>query len=376
MIIAITIALTVGYVAIVFLAFKVIKIKFGRVSIPAAALIGLFLMTLTTVSWKMSAPMSDQILLSRDILIISPDVQEKVSKVHVKSNDMVKKGDPLFEVRPDRFQDALDQATAALDAAKSTVSQLDADVVATQAAVKQQVDETAIAKAQLDTAEAVHKSNPAAISKLKLEEVRQTYRADQAGDKVQEAVLKQATFSLAAAKNSVDVAQAAYDLAKFNLERCTYTSTVDGQVINFQITEGTPAARLRLSSIGTVQDLSNTVVVAILPQNLLKNVKAGNVAEIAFKSRPGQIATGKVDVVVNYTGEGQFVPSLLLPIAANVGSEGYLAVRITLDDEDLARQLPLGAAGAVAIYTDSGKLLHVMSKISLRMKSWLNYAPM
>ena len=111
MIIAITIAITVGYVAIVFLAFKLIKIKVGRVSIPAAALIALFLMTLTTVSWKMSAPMSDQILLSREILIITPDVAEKVSKVYVKSNDMVKKGDPLFEVRPDRFQYALDQAS-------------------------------------------------------------------------------------------------------------------------------------------------------------------------------------------------------------------------------------------------------------------------
>ena len=139
MIIAITIAIAVGYVAIVFLAFKVIKIKFGRVSIPAAALIGLFLMTLTTVSWKMSAPMSDQILLSREILIISPDVQEKVSKVHVKSNDMVKKGDPLFEVRPDRFQDALDQASASLDAAKSTVSQLEAEIVAAEAAVATEV---------------------------------------------------------------------------------------------------------------------------------------------------------------------------------------------------------------------------------------------
>jgi multidrug resistance efflux pump len=370
------IALTVGYVAIVLLAFKVINIKVGRVSIPAAALIGLLLMTLITVSWKMSAPISGQILLSREILIVSPDVQEKVSKVHVKSNDMVKKGDPLFEVRPDRFQDAVDQASAELDATKSTVSQLEADVVGAEAAIKQAAAETATAKAQFDTAKALDKANLGAIAKLKLEEAQQNYLADQADDKVKEALLKQAQFSLAVGKNSVDVAQAGYDLAKFNLERCTYISTVDGQVLNFQITEGTPTARFRFTSIGTVQDLSNTVIVAIFKQNQLKNVKAGDVAEIAFKSRPGQIATGKVEVVVNYTGEGQFAPSLVLPIAADVGSQGYLAVRITLDDEDLAKQLPLGAAGAVAIYTDSGKLLHIMSKISLRMKGWMYYLPM
>jgi multidrug resistance efflux pump len=367
--------IAIGYVAIVYLAFKVIKIEVGRVSIAGAALIGVFLMTFILVSWKMSAPITDQILLRRKILIISPDLVEAVSKVHVQSNDMVKKGDPLFSIRPDRFQDALDQATAELDAAKSTVSQLKADIVATEAAVKQEVAETATAKAKLDTAEALQKSNPGAIAKLKLEEAEQTYRADQADDKVEEALLKQAQFSLASGNNSVDVAQSGYDMATFNLERCTYTSTVDGQVINFQITEGTPAARFRFTSIGTVQDLSDTAIMAIYPQNQLKHVKAGDVAEIAFKSRPGKIAMGKVDLVANYTGEGQFMTSLLVPIVADAGSKGYLAVRITLDDAELAKQLPLGAAGAVAVYTDSGKTWHIISKITVRIKGWMNYMP-
>ena len=151
---------------------------------------------------------------------------------------MVSKGDALFDVTPDRFQDAVDQASAELEAAKSTVSQMEADVIAAEAKIKQEAAETATAKAQLDTALALQRDDTGAVAKLKVEEAQQTYRADLAEDKVEEALLKQAQFSLAAAKKSVDVAQAGYDLAMFNLERCTYTSTVDGQVMNLPVNRG------------------------------------------------------------------------------------------------------------------------------------------
>lgn len=366
---------TIGYITIIYLAFKTIKIRFGPIAVPAAALIGIFLMAVTTVCWKMSAPISDQAFVRRPILIMSPDVVATVSKVLVQSNDLVEKGDPLFEIKPDRFQDALDQASAELEAAQSTVSQLQADVTAAEATVKQEAAETASAKAQLDTALSLSKADAAAIAKLKLEETQQAYRADQAEDKLIEAQLKQARFSLASAEKLVDVAQAAFDVANFNRENCTYKSTVDGQVINLQITEGTPTARYRFTSIGTIQDLSETAIIAIFPQNVLKNVQAGDAAEIAFKGQPGKIASGKVDLIANYTGEGQFMSSLLVPVVADIDSEGYLAVRIRLDDVDAARDLPLGAEGAVAIYTDSGKVFHPFSKIDLRLKSWMNYSP-
>ena len=100
---------------------------------------------------------------------------------------------------------------------------------------------------------------------------------------------------------------------------------------------------------GTFMDMSYTVVAAVFPQNMVKNVEPGYPVEIAFRSLPGQIINGKVDAVLAYTGVGQIEPSKQLPVAANVRSEGHLVVRITLDDEDVAKELPLGAAGTVAI---------------------------
>ena len=50
-------------------------------------------------------------------------------------------------------------------------------------------------------------------------------------------------------------------------------------------------------------------------------------------------------------------------------------VRISLDDDDLAKELPLGGAGTTAVYTTSGKPFHIISKIALRMKGWMYYLP-
>jgi multidrug resistance efflux pump len=146
-------------------------------------------------------------------------------------------------------------------------------------------------------------------------------------------------------------------------------------VVDWQIREGTPVARWRFTAGGTVMDFADTAVGAIFPQNLLTNVRAGNKVEIAFMRRPGQVVPGKVEAVVKYTGEGQMVPSAKLPSAASIGSKGCLFVRIRLEDERLAREVPLGGSGSVAIYTDSGKPFHIITKIVIRMKGWMNYLP-
>jgi len=54
----------------------------------------------------------------------------------------------------------------------------------------------------------------------------------------------------------------------------------------------------------------------------------------------------------------------------------FLVVRIRLDEEEVPKKLPLGAAGTTAIYTNSGKPFHLISKIALRIKGWMYYLPL
>ena len=105
------ILMTLGYIACVIVAFKVIKLKVSPTTVAAAVVGGCFLMGGILIVWKQSAPMTEQMVLRRHVLQIVPDTREFVSKVHVKGNQTVKKGDPLFEITPDRFQRAVEEAT-------------------------------------------------------------------------------------------------------------------------------------------------------------------------------------------------------------------------------------------------------------------------
>ena len=132
---------------------------------------------------------------------------------------------------------------------------------------------------------------------------------------------------------------------------------------------------LKVASIGTFVDTTETFILANYPQNLLKNVKSGDPVDVAFKSSPGRVVTGKVEIVVEATGEGQFAPTGDLLVAADVGSKGSLLVKFRLDDEATAAALPVGGAGAVAIYTQSGKPFQIISKVYMRMLCLLNHLP-
>jgi multidrug resistance efflux pump len=122
-------------------------------------------------------------------------------------------------------------------------------------------------------------------------------------------------------------------------------------------------------------DLSDTAIIAVYPQNVLANVASGDSVEIAFRSFPHRIVIGKVNSVLEYTGEGPLMASGILPVAASLGSKGFLAVRIVLDDAAFAKDLPLGGAGVVAIYTKVGKPFRAITKIVMRMKNWFNHLP-
>jgi len=367
--------MTMAYLACVYAAFKVIKIKVNPFSVAVAAMVGVFMLGGIVTAWKLASPMSGQMTLKRHVVQITPDVQEFVSKVYVESNDLVEKGQPIFEISKERFQDDYDQATASLAAAEMIVLQSEAAITKAEANIRKSDADTAIAKVQIDTVKKTARSAAGAVAKLRIAEAEAAYNAAQANSRAARATLRQTQSSLAAAKNEVDGARVAVHKTEFDLSQTTYRSSVDGRVMNLQIREGTPVARWQFTTVGTIMDLSDTAIVVVYPQNLLKYVNSGDNVEIAFRRKPGTIVTGKIEAVVKYTGEGQFAATGILPVIATIGSKGFLVARIRLDDEELAKALPLGADGTTAIYTGFGKPFHLISKIALRIKGYLYFLP-
>jgi membrane fusion protein (multidrug efflux system) len=304
------------------------------------------------------------------------DSKEFISKIHVPQNQPVKKGTPLYEydTRPNQY--ALEQLTAQLAASQEKISALGASVEVAAASVEATQASQAYALAQYETSKKTQELNPTAISEIQVTVQEKNYESSQAGVEQAIASQKEAEFALNSAKEAIKATEAQIGTAKLNLEQNVVKAPADGYIMNMQAIEGSMGTTVISRQQASFMDMSQTVVAAVFPQNLVANVAPGDTVEIAFKSLPGQIATGKVDQVLEYTGEGQLDMTGVLPKAKSIGSKGFLVVRILLDDEELAKKLPLGGAGTLAIYTKVGGAFHVISKIALRMKSWIYYAPL
>ena len=188
-----------------------------------------------------------------------------------------------------------------------------------------------------------------------------------------QAAERQATFAVQGAEGNVPAVQAQLDDARFHLAPCKVLAPADGYVVNWQVQEGPMLVSVPLAPAGTFLSTAETAIVAAFPPNYLMNVGPGDEVELVLDPYPGRLFQGKVDTVITASGPGQFTVSGNTPDAAKVGSPGVYAVTIQLTDGTRASDLPPGAGGAVAIYTDRGKPVHVISKVAIRMKKGLLY---
>ena len=263
-----------------------------------------------------------------------------------------------------------------MQAAESNVGQLKASVKVAEAGITKAKAEVAQAKASLDVAVGIDKLNPAAIAKLKLEEANNNYLAAEAGLEQATAASGQAQAAVIAASDNVRALQSQVQIAEFNLQECIVTAPANGFVTDWQIREGTFVTPVPMAAAGTFIETSKTSVVASFPANQLMHVEAGQPVELVFKSHPGQLFLGKVLTVIQASGEGQFETGGKLPSASSIGSPGFLAVKIQLDDVTAANTLAMGTPGAVAIYTDHGKPFAMISKVTIRLQKWLYFLPL
>lgn len=369
--------ITIGYICMVAIVFKLFKLKVNASSVGAATLVGVVVLVGIIMGWQFSAPMTQQMIVNRKVipLLSEQNSKEFITKIYVKADEHVTKGTVLWETdkRPNQF--AVDQATAQLAVAQANVSGLVAALEVAAASVEKAKANQDYQKALLDTAVEIQKLDPQAVAALKVEVQQETYLSSQAAVEQATAGQQEATFALSSAQESLKSAQAQLSLAQLNLQQNEVLAPADGYVMGLQVVEGTLTTTLMASAQGIFVDMSETIVAAVFAQNLLANVEPGNAVEIAFKSRPGQVATGKVIAVIEFSGEGQFITTPELPVAAEVGSKGKLVVKIALDDAEAAKELALGGAGTTAIYTNTGKPFQIITKVAIRLKAWLNFLP-
>jgi len=365
---------TVIYCLAIWLFFVKMKIKPNPNNLAMVVVIGIVAIGTIVILWRFSAPNTSNLVVSRYTVQLVPQVKGPITRIHAKPNVPLKMGeDLLFEIQKDTYQNTFTQISESLEAARQNIDQLEAGAVAAEASVKKAEAGQLAAQAELEISKKSDSKLAGAVSKLELEQQTQQLNAANAAVDQANATLLQARIGKQSGESTARSLEAELANAKFNLDQCTVYAPADGFVTAWTVREGTMAVPMPFSQLGTFIDTSQVALLASFSQNVLKNVKPGNKAELAFKTRPGEVFTGSVEAIVQASGEGQFAVTGTLPTAESIGSDGLLIVKFLMDDQETAANLAIGTAGTAVVYTEKGKPFHVISKVVVRMNAWMYY---
>jgi multidrug resistance efflux pump len=207
---------------------------------------------LATALWRhyMISPWTRDGRVRAETVTLAPEVSGPVVELRVVDNQVVHKGDVLFVVDPRNYQNAVDQAKAALDG---------------------QTHALRIARLK---AESRAKLTDLAISS----EERATF---------------QTTADVSSA--AVEAARAKLDLANLNLERATIRSPVNGSVTNLRLRLGDYVKEGQTAL--AIVDSDSYWVAGYFEETQLAAIHPGDQADYVLMGYPGVTLHGHVDSI-------------------------------------------------------------------------------
>ena len=237
--------LIIVYTAAVLVLFKVMRIKPTAYVIASIIVAGVFMIGGVVVVWTQAAPITDKMVTSQYVVQLVPYVKGQVKAVYAQPLQPMKKGDLLLEIDPTPYQYTVNQLEAQLNASKATVKQAQDSLQAANAVIANAQANVAKAKAADDLAKTqeqivlnTQRADAGAISVLNVAKARQERQEADAAVEQAEASVTQAQASALQAAATVQVAQsnvpaieAQLNDARFNLAQCKMTAPGDGYVM-------------------------------------------------------------------------------------------------------------------------------------------------
>src|SRR6476661_8983450 len=304
------------------------------------------------------APSSSDVRAMNYVIPIVSRVTGQVTEVPIEPNRPIKKGDVLFKIDPVPFEAAENAAKATLQGAKDQLN----NAANKKAALTPRID---LAKKRVE--QFTQLAATGAGKRADLEQAQSDI-----GNLQSEFLAADATESQARAQ--ISKSEADLINAKFDLEGTTYLAPANGRVANLSLQPGVRATQFATMPVMSFIDEDDPWLLAFYRQNELRYVEAGDEAEIYMMQYPGRIIKCTVDSILWATAQGQMPISgnlqNTLPVAA---PEQRIAVRLVLAPKDKQLFLATGARGGGAIYTQQGKMIHIVRKVFLRVSAKLDW---
>ncbi|RKX35983.1 MAG: hypothetical protein DRP71_01400 [Verrucomicrobia bacterium] len=323
--------LSIIYGSFYLLFFK--KLKLFRESTRNISIfvgIGIVAIGAIVFAWWTFAPTSIDGRVFRYVIPIVPNVKGQVVEVPVEPLVPIRKGDILYKIDPTPYQFSVDQLMASIDQAKAQRRLAEIEVERTTELVKA----SAGAQSQLDRWKAELDAADATIASL----------------------------------------EAQLGNAQWQLDETVVRAPHDGRVVNLQLQPGNYVTTMPMAAAMAFESDKTHEVIASFSQSAIRWINIGDAVEMVFAVKPGTVFTGKVTHIVRASGSAQLYASGTIPTFTGAPAATRWVVRVAFDDPEAAVDLPQSATATnLAVYTQKGKPVHVISKVVIRMSAWTSY---
>jgi multidrug resistance efflux pump len=352
------ILLIIYSVIVWFIFFKMKWLPWNITSQVIVVTIPVICLAIIILFMNIVAPSSADVRAQNYVIPIVPRVTGQVTEVPIEPNRAIKKGDVLFKIDPVPFEAAEKAADATLRGAKDQLT----NATNKKASLTPRIQ---LAEKRVEQFTALTASG--AGKRADLEQAQSDL-----GNLQSEFLAADATE----AQSRAQISKSEADLinAKFDLDGTTHLAPANGRVANLALRPGVRATQFATMPVMSFIEEDDPWLLAFFRQNELRYVEPGDEAEIYMKTYPGRIIKCTVDSILWATAQGQ------MPISGNLQNnqaisapEERIAVRLLLAPKDRDLFLAAGARGSGAIYTEKGKILHIIRKVFVRVSAKLDW---
>ena len=323
--------LSLIYGSFYFLFFKKLKLFAESVrNISIFVGIGVVMIGAIVFAWWTFAPTTVDGRAFRYVIPIVPNVAGQVIEVPIEGTQVVNKGDVLFKIDPTTYQFTVDQLEASIAQAEAQKTLAEIEVKRAAGLVKA----SAGPQSQLDQWNAQLASSVASIASLKA----------QLGN------------------------------AQWRLDETVVRAPSPGFVSNLQLRPGNYVTSIPLAASMSFVSSERDLVVASFSQSAIRYINVGDAVEMVFASKPGKVFPGKIMRVTRFSGSAQLTATSTMPTWTGQPVNARWVVIMEFDDKEAAKAMPQSAtATIIAVYTQKGKPVHVISKVVMRMNAWMGF---
>jgi len=314
------------------------------------------------------------------VVPVAAEVSGKLLKVHVRDNDTVQPGQPLFSIDPLPYQIALQRSRSDYESVRLSVSSATQTIGAAKAALEAAKASRISAEQDATRLEQIYAEDSGAISLRRVERARANRAVAVSQEVAAAADLRKAieTAGERSDKNAQLIsARSAIEKAELDLKRTEVVAPSGGRVTDLRTDVGQfaqPGAPVM--TLIAVHDLW---ISAEMTENNLGNIKPGDPVAIVLDVMPGQVLKGRVRSVGSGVSSGQQAQPGSLPAIEN--SRDWLrqsqrfpvAVEFDPSEHERLRGVRIGGQADVLVYTGDHGLMNWLGETFIGLMSYLSY---